>query len=131
MVTNPIADFLTRIRNAARARHNRVELPSSKLSLNIAKSLREEGYIADVHEIEREGKKSIVVLMRYDKNKFCVIDSVRQVSKPGHRVYVQCDNIPKIRNGLGVAILSTSKGIITDRVARKIRVGGEFLCEAW
>lgn len=131
MLTNPIADFLTRLRNAAHARHQRIELPASKLCFNIAKSLKEEGYIANVYENEQQGKKSIVVLMRYDKDKVSLIDNIRQVSKPGHRVYVQCDKIPRIRNGLGIAILSTSQGVITDRVARKARVGGEFLCEVW
>ncbi len=130
MQTDPIADMLTRIRNAATARHERCEMPSSKIRLGIAKLLKEEGFVDDVRESEGP-KKTLTIVMRYDRARSSAIDGVRRISRPGRRVYVRHDQIPRVRNGYGIALLSTSSGVMTDRQARKASVGGELLAEVW
>jgi len=130
-MTDPIADFLTRIRNAIIARKAKVEVPASKIKAKIAGILEQEGYIAGF-TITTEGPQgTIVVNLRYDGQHRAAIEGLRRVSRPGQRTYVAKDSIPKIRSGLGVAILTTSKGIMTDREARKQGVGGEVICEVW
>ena len=130
MTTDPIADMLARLHNAALARHERTEMPSSNLRLSIAKLLKEEGYVDDVRETEGP-KKVLTVVMRYGRDRQAAIDGLRRVSRPGRRVYVRHDQIPRVRNGYGIAILSTSRGVMTDRQCRKATVGGELLCEVW
>jgi small subunit ribosomal protein S8 len=131
MMTDPIADMLTRIRNAALARHERAEMPHSKLKEHIATVLKGEGYIDDVRTSEGEGPKQLVLVLRYGRDRQSAIDGVRRVSAPGRRVYVRFDRIPRVRSGMGVSILSTSRGVMTDKEARKQRVGGELICEVW
>jgi small subunit ribosomal protein S8 len=132
MMTDPIADMLTRIRNGAMARHERVEMPHSKLKKHIADVLKAEGYVDDVRESEGTGgKKTLVVILRYGRGKDCAIDGLRRVSAPGRRVYVRHDRIPRVRSGMGISILSTSRGVMTDRQAREQKIGGELLCEVW
>lgn len=130
MQTDPIADMLARLRNAATARHERCEMPSSKLRLSIAKLLKEEGFVDDVRETEGP-KKTLTIVLRYDRARSSAIDGVRRISRPGRRVYVRHDQIPRVRNGYGIALLSTSSGVMTDRQARKANVGGELLAEVW
>ena len=129
-MTDPIADMLARLRNAALARHERTEMPSSKMRVSIAKLLKEEGYVDDVRETEGP-KPTLTVILRYGRDRASAIDGTRRVSRPGRRVYVRSDQIPRVRNGYGIAVLSTSSGIISDRQARKMGVGGELLCEVW
>jgi small subunit ribosomal protein S8 len=130
-MTDPIADFLSRIRNAILARHAEVISPSSKLKLRIAGLLKEEGYIAGFAERESTTFPEIVVRLRWADPRTNAITGIRRRSRPGQRTYVRKDAIPKIRSGLGIAILSTSRGLMTDRAARKAGVGGELLCEVW
>ena len=131
MMSDPISDMLARIRNGALARHDRVEMPHSTLKHNIAKVLKDEGYIDDVRESEGEGAKTLTLVLRYGREKSSAIDGVRRVSAPGRRVYVRFDRIPRVRSGMGISILSTSQGVMADRQAREKRVGGELLCEVW
>jgi small subunit ribosomal protein S8 len=131
MMTDPIADMLTRIRNGALARHDRVEMPHSGLKERIAHVLKAEGYVDDVRVSEGEGPKTLTVVLRYARDRQSAIDGIRRVSSPGRRVYVRHDLIPRVRSGMGVSILSTSRGVMTDKDARKQRVGGELLCEVW
>jgi len=131
MLTDPIADMLARIRNAARVHHPQVTCPSSRLKLGVAKVLKDEGYVTDAHVEAREGKPHLVLELRYRDDGSSVIDGIRRVSKPGCRVYVGVREIPRVRNGMGVAVLSTPKGVISDRTAREASVGGEVLCEVW
>lgn len=130
MTSDPIADLLARLRNASLARHERTEMPSSRLRLSIAKLLKEEGYVDDVRESEGP-KKTLTIVLRYSRERTSSFDGLRRVSRPGRRVYVRHDQIPRVRNGYGIAILSTSRGVMTDRQARKASVGGELLCEVW
>ena len=130
MVTDPIADMLTRIRNAVQARHENVVIPSSKEKLEIARILKEEGYITDF-TVEGEDRKNIVVTLKYGKNDEKVITGLKRISKPGLRVYAQADKLPRVLNGLGIAILSTSKGVMTDKEAKAKHVGGEVLAYVW
>jgi len=131
-MTDPIADFLARIRNAILARHNEAVVPASKLKVEIAKLMKEEGYISgcDLRSTE-VGPGEVVVRLRWADQRTNAITGLRRLSRPGQRRYVRKDNIPKIRSGLGIAILSTSKGLMTDRAARKAGLGGELLCEVW
>jgi small subunit ribosomal protein S8 len=131
MMTDPIADMLTRIRNAALARHERAEMPHSNLKEHLAGVLKGEGFIDDVRVSEGEGPKTLVLVLRYGRDRQSAIDGVRRVSTPGRRVYVRHDRIPRVLSGMGVSILSTSQGVMTDKDARKQRVGGELLCEVW
>lgn len=131
VVTDPIADMLTRIRNAINARHMKVPMPVSKMKIRIADVLKEEGFI-EAYEVQPQSTPGILTIqLRYDRNRDPVITGLKRVSKPGLRQYVNADAIPSIRNGLGIAILSTSKGVMTDREARRQRVGGELLCTVW
>lgn len=131
-MTDPIADFLARMRNGIRARKQRVDCPRSNLKIRIAEILREEGFVDGVSTAESENKQGVLtVTLRYDGRTGCAISGLRRVSRPGQRKYVPAKDVPKVRNGLGIAILSTSQGLMTDREARKRGVGGEILCEVW
>jgi len=130
MMTDPIADMLTRIRNAALARHDRTEVPASKMKKAVAEILKSEGYIADVRPSEGNAEKLTIVL-KYGRDRSSAIDGVRRVSRPGRRVYVKHDRIPRVFSGLGISILSTSRGLMSDREARRHKLGGELLCEVW
>jgi small subunit ribosomal protein S8 len=128
--------MLARIRNGALARHDRVEMPHSTLKFAVANVLKSEGFIDDVRESEGgEGPRTLTLVLRYGKtthhDKDSAIDGVRRVSAPGRRVYVRFDRIPRVRSGMGISILSTSRGVMADRTAREQRVGGELLCEVW
>ena len=131
MMTDPIADMLTRIRNAALARHDRTEVPASRMKRAVAEILKSEGYIADVRETEGEGPKKLTIVLKYGRDRSSAIDGVRRVSRPGRRVYVRHDRIPRVFSGLGISILSTSRGLMSDKEARRQKVGGEVLCEVW
>ncbi|HET6371369.1 MAG TPA: 30S ribosomal protein S8 [Nitrospiria bacterium] len=131
MNTDPISDMLTRIRNAKQRKHEAVDVPSSKVKLNIAEILRREGFIRGYKKVETEGHAAIRIYLKYIDEDRSVITDLKRVSTPGRRVYVSKDKIPNVRGGLGVAILSTSKGIMTDRESRKSQVGGELLCFVW
>ena len=130
-MTDPIADMLTRIRNANNAKHPTVTIPASNQKKAIAQILLDEGYISDVKFTE-DGKQGIIeITLKYGKNDSKVISGIKRISKPGLRIYAQKDEIPKVLNGLGIAIISTSKGIVTDKEARKLGEGGEVLCYVW
>ena len=131
MMTDPIADMLTRIRNGALARHDRVEMPHSNLKEHLGYVLKSEGFLDDVRISEGDGPKVLTLILRYGRDKQSAIDGVRRVSTPGRRVYVRHDRIGKVCSGMGVSILSTSRGVMTDKEAKKQRVGGELLCEVW
>lgn len=131
MMTDPIADMLTRIRNAALARHDRTEVPASRLKAAVAEILKLEGFIADVRPSEGDGPKRLTIVLKYGRDRQSAIDGVRRVSRPGRRVYVPHDRIPRVFSGLGISILSTSRGLMSDREARRQKVGGELLCEVW
>ncbi len=130
-LTDPVADFLTRIRNAINARHQKVDAPASKLKMEIARILKEEGYISNFKSTEEEGKKIIRVYLKYSNDNQAAISNVKRVSRPGCRVYVGHGEIPRILGGLGINILTTPKGVMTGRQARKEGVGGEVLCEIY
>ena len=129
-MTDPIADLLTRIRNANKMHHAKVSIPSSTLKLNILKVLKEEGFIADYVVIEDKKQNVIEVTLKYNNNE-AVIKGLRRISRPGLRKYTDVDNLPKVLHGLGIAIISTSKGVMTDSEARKQKVGGEVLAYVW
>jgi small subunit ribosomal protein S8 len=133
MMTDPIADMLARVRNAAMAQHASTRLPASKVKHNIAQILKAEGYVADVRMEESPITKrmEIVVALKYDRDRSCAFQGIRRVSRPGRRVYVQYDRIPRVLSGLGTSILSTSQGMMTDSEARRRKVGGELVCEVW
>lgn len=131
MMTDPIADMLTRIRNAGLARHDRTELPASRLKEAVAHILKLEGFIADVRPSEGEGAKKLTIVLKYGRDRQSAIDGVRRVSRPGRRVYVRHDRIPRVLSGLGISILSTSRGLMSDREARRQKIGGELICEVW
>ena len=133
MMTDPIADMLSRIRNAAMARHDVARIPASKMKKAIADLLEREGYISSVSEEEwgPKKRKTITVTLKYGEAHKVAFRGIRRVSKPGRRVYVGHQDIPRVLNGLGVSILSTSQGLMTDREARTKKVGGELLCEVW
>jgi len=133
MMTDPISDMLARIRNAAMARHETTHVPTSKVKKAIAELLKAEGYIAHVAEDEVGVKKhpTITITLKYGKDRQSAFQGLRRVSKPGRRVYVRYDQIPRVLSGLGVSILSTSQGLMTDKDARAKKVGGELLCEVW
>ena len=131
MMTDPISDMLTRIRNAGLARHDRTEVPASRLKEAVAHILMAEGFIADVRPTEGEGPKKLTIVLKYGRDRQSAIDGVRRVSRPGRRVYVRHDRIPRVLSGLGISILSTSHGLMSDREARRQKLGGELLCEVW
>lgn len=126
-MTDPIADMLSRIRNATRVRKERVSMPTSRLKTEIARVLKEEGYIRDV-AITEGGRPELVLTLQYTDTNISAIHSLRRVSKPGSRTYVNAENIPVVQQNRGIAILSTSKGVMSNRIAREQRVGGEVLC---
>ena len=130
-MTDPIADMLTRIRNAQRASHELVNIPSSKLKINVAKVLKSEGYIKNFRIISDGQHRFIRIFLKYDKDGVAIIEGIKRVSKPGCRVYAGSDEVPKVLNGYGINILSTSKGLMTDNEAKKVGVGGEILCAVW
>jgi small subunit ribosomal protein S8 len=127
-VNDPIADFLTRIRNAGMARHEKVEIPHSKMKAEMARILKEQGYINDYSEKNAGAEKRLVIELKYSSDGQRAIMGLRRMSRPGRRVYRKQTNIPRVLDGLGVAILSTSRGILTDHEARRVGVGGEVLC---
>jgi len=130
-MTDPIADMLTRIRNASMVYHDSVDVPASNLKKELARILKQEGYIRD-YRVINDGKQGIVRLyLKYGANKQRVISGLKRISKPGRRVYARRDQIPRVLGGLGVAVLSTSKGVMTDREARQQGVGGEVICYVW
>ncbi len=132
MNTDPVADLLTRIRNAARARHARVDVPASKLKIEIARILKEEGYISTYKVVdETKACKTLRVFLKYTPDKRSVITGLRRVSRPGSRNYVGASEIRGVVGGLGISVLTTPRGVMTGRAARKARVGGEVLCEVW
>jgi small subunit ribosomal protein S8 len=131
VVTDPIADFLTRIRNGNMVMHQTVETPSSKVKMAIAEILKDEGYIKNYEFIE-DGKQGVLrVYLKYGPKKEKVITGIKRISKPGLRVYVKSDEVPRVLGGLGTAVISTSKGVMTDKKARKERLGGEIICYIW
>ncbi len=131
VVTDPIADFLTRIRNANMVYMDKVEIPASKTKLSLANILKEEGYVKDVEFVD-DGKQGIIrVYLKYGANRQKVVSGLKRISKPGLRVYAKKDELPKVLGGLGIAVISTSQGLMTDKQARKSGLGGEVLCYVW
>ena len=131
LVTDPIADMLTRIRNAVAVGHERVTMPASKLKVNIARILADEGFI-DRYEVTENGHLSeLELVLRYAERRRPVIEGLKRVSRPGHRVYAGANDLPRVQGGLGDAVVSTSQGLMPDREARKRRLGGEIVCEVW
>lgn len=130
IMTDPIADMLTRIRNGVQARHEVVEVPANKEKIEIAKILKEEGFITD-YNVEGDVKKTINVTLKYGPNNEKIINGIRRVSKPGLRAYAKVDEVPRVLNGLGIAIISTSHGLMTDKEARAKHVGGEVIAYVW
>ena len=131
LVNDPIADMLTRIRNAQVARHDVVTIPASNMKKAIAKILLDEGYVKSVENVVEDDRAAIKVTLKYLDKKQPVIQGLRRISKPGLRVYAACEDLPKVLGGLGIAIVSTNRGIMTDRAARKENIGGEVLCYVW
>ncbi|MGG3937726.1 30S ribosomal protein S8 [Anoxybacillus kestanbolensis] len=131
VMTDPIADMLTRIRNANMVRHEKLEVPASKIKREIAEILKREGFIRDVEYIEDNKQGILRIFLKYGPNNERVITGLKRISKPGLRVYVKADEVPRVLNGLGIAILSTSQGILTDKEARQKRTGGEVLAYIW
>ena len=129
-VTDTIADFLTRIRNAGQAKHKTVSIPFSNLKLGLADILKDQGYIADYEKYSEGSREYIKVTLRYFKREPAFQEMTR-ISKPGRRVYVSADKLPRVKNGLGVAIITTSHGVMTDKKARSMKIGGEVLCTIW
>ena len=130
-LTDPVADFLARVRNALRSRHQKVDVPASKLKLEIARILKEEGYISNYKTTEEEGKKVLRIYLKYGPNNEATMSRLERVSKPGCRVYVGRSEIPRVLGGMGINILTTPRGVMTGREARKAGVGGEILCEIY
>lgn len=131
-VTDVVADMLTRIRNANSAKHETVSIPCSNMKKAIAEILREEGFIKNYEVVDTENKQGVInITLKYGEGKTRTIEGLRRVSKPGLRIYASCQDIPRVRNGLGIAIISTSKGIMTDKKARKENIGGEVLAFVW
>lgn len=131
VVTDPIADLLTRIRNAMTAKHETVTVPASKMKKSIADILLNEGFIKNAEVVEENGHSNIVITLKYGTHGEKVISNLKRVSKPGLRVYCGCEDLPSVLNGLGIAIISTSKGVMTDKEARKNKIGGEVLAYIW
>ncbi len=133
MNTDPIADMLTRIRNANMVSLNEVDMPSSKLKIELAKLLKSEGYVEDYQVVDKENSsfKTLKITLKYDEKSKPVISNLQRVSRPGLRNYVKAKDIPQVLGGMGIAIISTSKGLLTDRKAKKENVGGEVLCYVW
>ena len=130
-LTDPVADFLTRIRNAMRSRHQKLDVPASKLKAEIARILKEEGYISNYKPTEEDGMKVLRVYLKYGANNESAIRDLQRISRPGCRVYLGKDDIRRVQGGLGISIMTTPKGLMTGRQARREGVGGEILCEVW
>jgi small subunit ribosomal protein S8 len=130
-MNDPLADMLTRIRNATRAHFSTVEMPLSKLKVNVAQVLVDEGYVANFHIVQEGPQGTLKIELKYGPSNEQVITGLRRISKPGLRQYKKSNNIPNVLSGLGIAILSTSRGVITDKQARQQNIGGELLCEVW
>jgi len=130
-MTDPIADMLTRIRNALMANHDKVNIPISKVKTDIAKLLKEEGYIKNYKLIKNKKQGIICVYLKYDNDKNNIIQGIQRISKPGNRIYVSKNRIPKVLNGLGIALISTSRGVLSDRTCRKEGIGGEVIGHVW
>ncbi len=130
-MTDPIADMLTRIRNGMRAEKKWIDVPASKLKVELARILAEEHFIEKYHFVENNRQGEIRIFIKYDQDENPIIRGIQRVSKPGLRKYSQADKLPRVQNGLGIAVLSTSKGVMTDREARKKGVGGEVICYIW
>ena len=131
VVTDTIADMLTRIRNANQMRYQEVSVPASNLKVSLAKILKEEGFIEDYKLVDENVQGTILLTLKYGENKERVITGLKRISKPGLRVYAKASEVPKVLNGLGIAIISTSRGVMTDKEARKENLGGEVLCYIW
>ena len=130
-MTDPLADMLARIRNAGRAGHDKVDIPASRMKIGLARIFKEEGFIKNYKVIKDNRQGILRVYLRYDDEQKPLIQRIERVSRPGLRVYVGHEDLPRVQGGLGVAVISTSKGVITDRQARKLKVGGEVLCQIW
>ncbi|MGM0444832.1 MAG: 30S ribosomal protein S8 [Bacillota bacterium] len=130
-ITDPIADMLTRVRNANSVNKDVVDIPASNLKINIAKTLKDEGFIKEYKIIDNYPQNKVRVYLKYGKDNEKVITGIKRISKPGLRVYVNKDEIPRVLGGLGIAVISTSRGVLTDKEARKEGVGGEVLCYVW
>lgn len=130
-MTDPIADMLTRIRNANRALHETVEMPTSRMKVEIARLLKEEGYIKDYRVERGESFDTLVVELKFGRNRERVINDLKRISKPGRRIYARKDRLPRVLGGMGTAILSTSRGVVTGRQAQQLGVGGEVICFVW
>ena len=131
MMTDPVADMLTRIRNAGTAGATEIRCPSSRLKHSVAKVLEGAGYVSGVRLEDEAGKPKLVIGIRFNDDGDPLIEGIRRVSRPSRRIYVGKDGVPKVRNGLGMAVLSTSRGVLSDDAAREAQVGGEVLCEVW
>lgn len=131
MVTDPIADFLTRIRNAILAKHETTDIPVSRLKWRLAGILKEEGYIANATLLQEGPHKVIRIVLKYEPGEISALQGLKRISKPGRRIYVSVDRLPRVLNGLGVAVISTSRGMMSDRECRRQNVGGEVLCHLW
>jgi small subunit ribosomal protein S8 len=129
--SDPLSDLLTRLRNAMRAGHDRVDVPASRVKESVLKVLEEEGFIASYRRVQEAGRPVLRVGLRYDAEGEPIVAGLERVSRPGRRVYARADEIPSVLGGLGVAIVSTSRGIVTDKKARQDRLGGEVLCNVW
>ncbi|MFY9551887.1 MAG: 30S ribosomal protein S8 [Thermoanaerobaculia bacterium] len=129
--SDPLSDLLTRLRNGIRAGHDRVDVPSSRVKEAVLKVLEEEGYIASFRKVQEAGRPVLRVGLRYDNEGEPIVSGIERVSRPGRRVYARAEAIPSVLGGLGVSIVSTSKGIVTDKKARQSRLGGEVLCNVW
>jgi small subunit ribosomal protein S8 len=131
VLTDPVADMLTRIRNANKALHDQAEMPSSKLKVEIARILKEEGYIRDFHVEEEGTHPKLIVELKYGRSRERVLSGIKRVSKPGRRIYARKDRLPRVLGGMGTAILSTSRGVVTSRTAEIQGIGGEVICFVW
>ena len=130
-MTDPLADMLTRIRNAGTAGFDKADIPASRMKISLARIMKEEGFIKN-YKVVKDNRQGILrVYLKFDEHNKPLIQGIERVSKPGRRVYAGCEDLPRIQGGLGVAVISTSKGVITDRQARKLQVGGEVLCRIW
>jgi small subunit ribosomal protein S8 len=131
VMTDPIGDMLTRIRNASSVHHHSVDVPASRLKMEIARLLKDEGFVRDVELVNESGKRTIRIFLKYSPQKDTVISGIKRISRPGLRVYARKDEVPKVLGGLGCAVLSTPEGLLTDRQCRQKGVGGEVLCYIW
>jgi small subunit ribosomal protein S8 len=131
VLTDPVADMLTRIRNANRALHETAEMPSSRLKVEIARLLKEEGYLKDYRIVKGEAFDTLVIELKFGQNRERVITDLKRVSKPGRRIYARKDRLPRVLGGMGTAVLSTSRGVVTSRQAQELGVGGEVICFVW